>query len=397
MKIAIIADAFPQVSETFILNQITSLIDLGNEVDVLAFVKKDEKKVHQDVIKYGLLKKAIFFKPPPQKRWQRILKALKIFLLYFIFYPRELIKCFNHKKYGGKYYALKILFLLEPFLKNKYDVIHCQFGPVGNKLIFLKDILPRIKFLTTFHGYDIRLGLEKGNGIYKDLFRKVDYIVSICNYNTHRLLQLGCLSNKIIYHPNGININSFRSSKGLQNRGYFVITTVARLVKEKNILFALEVISSLKKENSYKFKYYLIGNGYLKDEVERRIKKLNLEESVILFGALSNDEIKEKLNETDIFFLPSKQEAFPTVLLEAQAMGVPVVAANIGGVSETLQDGVTGYLLSSYALQEAKSKIDNLLQDEVLKIKMGKSGRRFIEDNFDIRKLSKRLVDIYNS
>ncbi len=394
MKIAFVVGAFPVISETFILNQITGLIDLGEEVDIFAFNRGDNSKVHPEVIEYNLLDKTYYF-DIPKGRIKRIIKAIKILLRYFLFHPIAIIKCLNFKKYGGKYYVLNNLFKIEPFLRKKYDIVHCHFGPNGNEMVFLKDIFPEIKFIVTFHGYDIRLGLEKGGKIYKKLFQKADRVISICDYNTQILKKLGCPSKKIVYHPNGIDLEKFKPNGKAKNENYFVITTVARLVEEKNILFALEVIKALKEEGRFKFKYYLIGDGYMRKEIEQKIHKLGLENAVVLHGALSHEEVIEKLKETDIFFLPSKAEAFPTVILEAQAMAIPIIATNIGSVKETFRDKISGYLLSCHSIEDAKNRIICLMEGPTFIISMGKAGRKFVEENFDIRKLNKRLVEIY--
>lgn len=394
MKIAFIVGSFPQISETFILNQITGLMDLGHDVDIYAFQNSKQEQVHDDVIKYGLLKKTTFF-DIPEIRSKRVIKLIKIVIRFFIFYPKEIIKCFNCKKYGGKYYALNNLFILPLFLIRKYDIIHCHFGSVGNESIFLKDIFPDIKFIVTFHGYDIRLASEKNSGIYKRLFDTADRFLSICNYNTRMLEKLGCPSNKIIHHPNGINIDRFRVKGNREMNRCFIITTIARLVEEKNISFALEVIRALKECKKYKFKYFVIGNGYLKKEIEMKICNLNLKDIVTLFNSLPQAEVIEKLRETDIFFLPSKQEAFPTVLLEAQSMGIPVIASAVGGVGEAIRDRTSGFLIANNNIEEAKTRFIKLMENPSLILSMGEAGKKFIAENFNIHKLNKRLVEIY--
>ncbi|MEW6170797.1 MAG: glycosyltransferase [Candidatus Omnitrophota bacterium] len=399
MKIAIILGDFPKLSETFILNQITALIDLGHDVDIFAFNKTKENKVHSDVIKYNLLDKCVYF-DIPETRLKRIIKTFKIIFCYSFFYPRELFNCLNFKKFGGKYYALNKLFLIVNFLKKKYDIIHCHFGPIGNETIFLKDIFPKVKFIVSFHGYDIRLGLNLGGEIYKNLFEKANFIIAISSYTKEKLINLGCSSKKIIVSYNSVDLDRFISNGtkvDKEHGDYFVITNVARLVDEKNIPFALKVLKAIKDEKKYNFKYYLVGNGKMKEDIEKQILEMGLKDIVILLGDLPREEVIRRLEETDIFFLSSKAEGLPNVLLEAQAMQIPVVATNVGGVSEAMIDGITGYLIPDGDILKAKDKLINLMTKRELISKFGKSGRMFVEKNFNINHSVKRLTDVYSA
>lgn len=394
MKIAFIVKQFPLVSETFILNQITGLIELGHEVDIFTIEETPKGVAHSEVAKYHLLRKVNYLGIPNSKI-ELFNKAVKVILTFFCLHLVRIIKCLNYKKYGSKQAALNNLVKLGYILRGKYDVIHCHFGPVAKEMIFLKDMLPRLKFVVTFHGYDIRLGLKDGSNIYKDVFNKADHIISICGYNSRMLERMGCPQDKILFHPNGIDTDKFKSGVRAQGSACFIITTVARFVEEKNMLFALDVIRALKDAVQYKFKYYIVGDGPLRADAERKIRELDLEDNVILFGALSHQAVVEKLQETDLFFLPSKAEAFPTVLLEAQAMAIPVIAFDVGGIKEAVKDNITGYIISSHDIGRTKAAIINLMENPALCSSLGKEGRRFIQENFDIKRLNKKLVDIY--
>ncbi|OGX15237.1 MAG: hypothetical protein A2166_00415 [Omnitrophica WOR_2 bacterium RBG_13_41_10] len=394
MKIAIVVGTFPTISETFILNQITSLIDLGYGVDIFAFSNSFGKKMHSDVTKYNLLNKINYFEKS-QLRSERLIKLIKIIMMNFFLNFKEIIKFLLFHISDNKYDTITNFFVLFCFLRKKYDVIHFHFGHNGQRLIFLKEFLPQTKFITTFHGCDIRLGLERGGGIYKKLFQKSDCIIATSDFIKDKLTILGCPFNKIIRIYNGINLEKFNFRKFKKDN--LVITTVARLEEVKNISLALKVIKSLKDEGKYKFKYYLIGDGSKREEVEQEILELNIKDVVVLFGTLTQEEVINKLKEADIFFLPSKAEGLPTVLLEAQAMKIPVVATNVGGVCEAIKDRVTGYLINENNIQQAKSRIIYLIENESLRKKMGEAGKRFIENNFNIGELTQKLGKVYNT
>ena len=397
MKIAIITGLFPKTSETFILNQIIGLIDLGHTVDVYAFRNTYNEIIHPEIKKYKITDKVTYFNIP-ENRIKRLLKCLTIILKYSLMHYQKIIKCLNFKEHGGKYHAINNLFILSKFINKQYDVIHCHFGPIANKTIFLKDIFSNTKFITTFHGYDIRLGLEKGGNIYKDLFRKADFIIAICRKMQEILTtKLGCAQNKVIYHPIGINIKKFINNTSAKKNNLLTITTVGRLVKEKNISIALKSIHSLRQSTEIKFQYNVIGDGYLKEKITQTITKLKLNDIVIMHGALSQDKIIEKLKETDIFLLTSMAEMLPNALLEAQAMRIPVVATDVGGVSEGMQENVSGYLISDFTdTNEIKNKLLELIGNKSLISTMGSQGRKFIDENYNLDKQNRYLVELYH-
>jgi colanic acid/amylovoran biosynthesis glycosyltransferase len=396
LRIAVVVNRFPKLSETFVLNHITALIKLGHEIDIFAFRKPlGYEKHHEGVMKYSLLDKTQYLSSIPSEKHERKKRALNIIVSNICKHPIWIAKCLI-LNILDKNRPLNNLFRTEPFLKKRYDVIHCHFGTNGNKIAILKDIFPKIKLFVTFHGFDIRLGLKKGGNLYKNLFRKANGIISVCEYNRQSLITLGCPKDKIIDLPNGVNLEKFKRTPCKSN-GKFIITSVARLANSKNIHFALKLMKAIKDEQRYKFKYLILGDGYKREEVEKAVDDYNLHDQVVLLGATDHNGVIQILKDTNIFLLPSKKEAFPVVLLEAQAMGIPVVATNVGGVKEALLDGKTGYLVNVNDIQSTKSRIYTLFENSTLVEKMGNRGRRFIEENFDIKKLNKKLVHLYTA
>ncbi|MEK6732746.1 MAG: glycosyltransferase [Candidatus Omnitrophota bacterium] len=396
MKIAIVVEVFPALSETFILNQITGLIDLKQDVGIFAFNKLNELKRHEEIERYRLLDKVIYFNTP-RKRSARVIKAAMIFFRYFLFYPKEISKCIFYKNFYSVRKILHNLRNLEPFLYRRYDIIHCHFGPVGNEFIFLKTIFSNIKFIVTFYGYDVRLGLQKSGDLYEYLFKNADRVISICDYHTQKLIDFGCNPDKITYHPLGLDVEKFKFEQRTKTKNIFTITTVARLEDDKNIFFALDVIKAWRDEAIYKFKYYLVGDGHLREDIVKKISEYKLAENVTLFGALSHTDVIKLLQETDVFFLSSKAEGLPTALLEAQAVGIPVIATDVGGVRDALIDGVTGFIIANNNIEDAKSRIIHLFKNPQVIKKMGEEGRKYVEAKFNIKILNRRLVGIYEN
>ena len=124
---------------------------------------------------------------------------------------------------------------------------------------------------------------------------------------------------------------------------------------------------------------------------------MGIADEVVLFAEMSSDEVIEQLRKTDVFFLPSRYEAFPTVVLEAQAVGVPVVATEAGGTRETMRHGISGYVIAVDDLRDAVTRISDLFDQQKLREQFSKAGREFAVENFNISKLNRKLEQVYRT
>jgi len=404
MKIAFIVEAFPRLSETFILNQITGLIDLGHEVDIYASYRPNEGKIHNDVKKYNLISKTYYFHIPKTRK-KRIMYAIKICLKNFYKKPLVLLKALNFFKYGSFYNVLNNLFYLAPFLDKNYDIIHCHFGPNGKEFLFLKDIFNfKVKYVTVFHGYDItKILKENGKNFYKDLFKKGDIFLPISNHWGKRLIELGCKKNKIVVHRMGVNINDFKfKPRKRKSNEKIKLLTIARLVKKKGLEFGIQAVAKLIKKYP-NLEYKIAGDGPLRNELEALITKFNVQDKIKLLGWMEHGEVRRLMQEAHIFILPSitsqdgDQEGIPVVLMEAQAVGLPIISTWHSGIPELVIDGKSGFLVSERDVDALAEKLEYLIKHPEVWPEMGRFGRKFVEEHYDIKKLNKRLVEIYQN
>ena len=135
----------------------------------------------------------------------------------------------------------------------------------------------------------------------------------------------------------------------------------------------------------------------MESDLKNLIDELGLTDIVTLSGPMEQEEVIDALNNSDIFLLPSISEALPVVLLEAQAIGLPVVATSVGSVSATMIENKSGFLVPSGDSEGMAEKLDMISRNPDQMSQMGRAGRKYIEDNYDIAKLNKKLVDIYKN
>jgi glycosyltransferase involved in cell wall biosynthesis len=125
--------------------------------------------------------------------------------------------------------------------------------------------------------------------------------------------------------------------------------------------------------------FVFVGDGYLKEGLLQRTREYKITEYVRFVGQKSRDEVPLWMNAADIFVLPSLSEGRPTVVLEAMACGLPVVATNVSGTPEIVEDGKTGFLIEPKNPADIAEKILTLVVDDRLMQDMGENGLCLIE------------------
>jgi colanic acid/amylovoran biosynthesis glycosyltransferase len=403
MKIAFIVSSFPKLSETFILNQITGLIDLGHDVEIFALKKPKENKIHRDIEKYNLMIR-VHYLTVPKSKIKRIFKALKIILKNLYRNPVIILKSLNFFKYSKKALFLSLIFYIYPFLNNNFDIIHCHFGPNGKFGALLKEIgVIKGKLVTSFHGTDMSKHiLKRGKDTYKSLFKIGDAFMPISNYWKKVLIELGFPESKIVVHRMGIELEKFAFKKATHNNGITRFISIGRLVEKKGFEYAIRAIAILVKEFS-DIEYNIIGDGPLRNNLDSLISILNLKNKVNILGYKTREEIIKLLRKSDVLLAPSvtakngDQEGIPIVIMEAMAIGLPVISSYHTGIPELVLDGKSGFLVSEKDVNGIAAKIKYLIKNPEKRIKLCKKARDTIEKYYNVDILNKKLVDIYYS
>jgi colanic acid/amylovoran biosynthesis glycosyltransferase len=406
MKIAFLVWRFPILSEAFILNQITGLIDRGHEVRIYALngLPENLSKVHPVIEEYHLLERTYYPPTRPDNYLWRVLKAIGLLFANLDKGSLSCLQLLNVFKYDWQVTSLKWLYRAIPLLQDRsYDIIHCQFGTLGNMgLVFRQTGLLQGKLITTFRGIDISSYVrEQGDGVYEQLFQEGDFFLANCEFFRNRAIALGCHPEKIVVHGSGIDCSKFTfTPRYLPNDKRVRIATTGRLVEKKGIEYAIHAIAKLSCSHQ-NLEYNIIGDGPLKEHFQKLIAELNIGHIVNLVGWKQQQEIIEILNNSQIFIAPSitaadgNQDAPVNTLKEAMAMGLPVISTFHGGIPELVQDGISGFLVPERDADAIAEKLDYLISHPEIWEKMGRAGRARVEEKYDMNKLNNELVEIY--
>jgi glycosyltransferase involved in cell wall biosynthesis len=186
---------------------------------------------------------------------------------------------------------------------------------------------------------------------------------------------------------NGIPDVAFRARPG--SRRPITLITVARLVPQKDHILLLESLAGLRTP----WRLLVVGDGPNRGQVQAMAGCLGLSGNVQFLGDRS--DVAQLLSQSDIFVLPSKWEGLPISILEAMRAGLPVIASDVGGVAECVEDGVTGFLVPPHDETRLRGALARLIQSPELMHRMGEAGRNRFEKNFRIDAMVKRTLAVY--
>jgi len=408
MKIAILVGKFPSLSQTFIINQITGLIDRGHEVHVYALEGLSrESKVHPPVEKYHLLESTFPAPNPPENYILRFLSALWLILRYGYKDPKLMGRSLNPFRYGKRVLSLRLLHAVIPFLGGReYDIVHCQFGVYGLQGMMLQKIGALSgQLVCSFRGFDISEYPRRcGATVYHELFDMTDVFgLANCEFFRQRVIELGCPEDRIVVHGSGIDMSKFKFTPRHYSPGQKLrIVTIGRLVEKKGIEYGIRAIAKLSKTYA-NLEYIIIGEGQLRPHLEQLIQELQAEQCIQLVGEQEQAEIITILDQAHLFIAPcvtsqqGDQDAPVNTLKEAMAMGLPVVSTWHGGIPELVEDGVSGFLVPERDAEAIADKLDYLINHPELWEKIGTTGRAQVAEKYDMNRLNDELVKIYQT
>lgn len=300
---------------------------------------------------------------------------------------------------------LKLFFIVRKLIKQeKYDLIWSgQILPVGT-VCYLINKFYNIPYFVSTHGMDIMLPQKSARK--KKLMTKVlqaaKFITANSRFTQKQLVKLGIDANKIevIYPCANISSKSQTSSfsedqsnkiqvikdkYGLNDKK--ILLTVGRLVKRKGQDMIIEAVNQLK--NQYPdLMYLIVGDGPERENFQLSIANFQLQDQVIIINDVGDDDLPLYYQLADIFIMPSRDiegdaEGFGIVYLEAASFGLAVIAGKSGGTGEAVVDGKTGILVNPENVEEIKSAVVNLLENEPYRRQLGRNGKIRGEKEFN--------------
>lgn len=408
-RIAVIVGYFPTISETFIVNQVNALIDSGHSVKLFSYKKGPESELHTSLRTHDLLNKVCYFNKAPVSKLTRLFVFFRFIIRHlFSINFRALLKTLNVIKLGKEALSLKLFFESQWFLiSGRFDIVHVHFGPNAKRIALMKSlgvITDNAKLIVTFHGYGlIPSAIDHYKIEYQTLLKETDTFTVNSPYLKSVLLSLDPELQNIEVLPVGLDSNFFKRRLPRTSKRKFNIVFCGKLVPLKGPDIAIEILIELLKRGHEHIELKIVGAGKLRNDLIGMIKLNNLEGYVVLCGNLTQENFKDLLESTDVLLQPGvidpvtgRAETQGLVIQEAQAMEVPVVISDVGGMKYGMVHDQTGIVVKEKNISAFADALEFLISNPDKKIEMGSKGASYVRAHFDSNFLNDRLLSIYN-
>lgn len=394
MRTAYFTGLYPRATDTFIQREVMGLRELGVEVDTFSVrAPGDEHIVGPE--QEAERAKSYYLLPA------NLPKLLLAHLSRLFASPSRYLKgmklAFKTSQPGIKGGLYQMLYFLEAGLlaqemvRRKIPHLHNHIANSSCTVAMLAAELGGFSFSFTMHGPHIFF--EPMRWRIDEKIRRAKFVACISHF---------CRSQGMIFvEPEhwdkmsivrcGVDLDLFEPVAH-QGQGHRLLY-VGRLAVEKGLPMLLESLKQVAAQ-SPDVHLTVVGDGADRAFLENLTVEMGLAKNVEFVGYQSQESVRHYLRQTDIFVLPSFAEGIPVVLMEAMAMGVPVVTTQIAGVSELVESGENGYLVPPGDSDALVTAIAKLVDDSDRRAQFGQAGRKKVEQHFDISAALGNLKDL---
>lgn len=267
-------------------------------------------------------------------------------------------------------------------LLGRFDLIHLHTG--GRFLTQMSRAISSGKIVRHVHG---RASEKTGVASTEIDLPSSDAVIA----NSRAVADACTHSNAVVIYP-GIRVTDFHPDRALGTN--LIVGTACRLEPVKAVPTLIQAIAIVVR-NHPSVRLEIAGDGSLHARLEEDVARLGISGNVSFLGWQKN--MPSLFSSWSIFVLSSLDEGFGAAVLEAMASGLPVIASDVGGLSELVQDGETGFLVPPGASGEFASKICLLLNDRALRAKMGAAGRSRAQERFSTTAMVRETAELYKN
>lgn len=403
--LGMILKGYPRISETFILNEISLLEEMGLSIHIFSMRRPRESFSH-DIVKK--IKARVDYLPetflaslslllPPN-----LLLAAKSPESYKAAFTTACRRFLRSKKMATLKHFLQAGYLVEKLLPaSNVSHFHAHFAHSPASVAFFASLLCGIPFSFTAHAKDIYTSNPD------QLAEKMDmasFVVTCTEYNKNYLSRITNVSKTSVYRIyHGIDIELFSNrSVNISPGPPYRILTVSRLTAKKGLPTVFRALGILR-DKGISFHHTLIGDGEDRKEILELVRSLELDSHTRWLGTLAHDVVIEEYRNADIFVIGCEiaangdRDGIPNVCVESMAMGTPVVATRVSAIPELIENGKTGLLVEPANPAEMATAIERLLTDKELRKNIIHSARTRVCNDFNNRSLIKNLAALYSA
>jgi len=394
MKIVYVVSQFPSLTETFIAREIQQIVEAGHEVTIC--ILRAQPAAHgPSGIDLSIRKIRMQISP---------LSLASAQLITFFHQPLLFLKAFSVAlgavfRQPGRSHQILYIFFASTWFTNRMcnegiSYIHCHFLHSESIAAMWMAAFLKIPYGITAHVSSIRHDRK----LIKNVITNAGILVGDTSQTLSVYRQF--VSHEANLIRNGIDLNKFKPIRNflppdqeppliisvgslLHPKGHHILIQACRMLKMKGIAFNCKII----------------GEGEERPTLERLISENNLTGIVELSGALSFSELRDQYSQASMLVMssiisPAGSDGLPTVLIEAMALGIPVIGTNHAGIPDLIKHRQTGLLVEPGNPDDLAEAICTLMSDSSLQVEFAKNGRQFVEQEFSLKRNVDKLINL---
>jgi glycosyltransferase involved in cell wall biosynthesis len=397
-KIAFLAPEIPALSATFVYNEILELEKKGVSVLPLS-VHRPSHPTREEEIK-AIQDKTIYIYD------QGLGRFILSFLCYFFTSPLCFIETFFmavsdavkvglfNKTAAGVFYRLMAGAKVAQIMKqHKCEHLHVHFAHVPTDIAMYASAFSGIPFSFMAHANDL---FERG-WLLKEKVGRSKFTATISEFNKSFLVRHGAAEEKIVIIRCGIDSRTFKPRDATSITLPLKLGSLGRMVEKKGFDVLIHACSALKEKNIL-FNLELAGDGPLRHDLEELMVSFGLEKEITFRGSLPHNEVPIWVRGLDVFVLPCQRDGngdmdgIPVVLMEAMLSGVPVISTKLSGIPELVEDDITGLLAEPGDPASLAQCIEKIIAETTLVPELIRNAIVKVQSEFNLGKNIDKLT-----
>lgn len=393
LHVGYVLKRYPRFSETFVVNEILAHERAGMRVDIFALGPVMESHFQPDI---GKVQAPVIRLSDKQRNvesfWGLVSEALDVLPGFAERLTEEKAHSVHELAQG-----IKMALLIR---QRNIQHLHAHFATQAATVARLAAKFSGVSWSLTAHAKDIYFHYEQDIQLPRKL-QDASHVVTVSDYNLRWLCeQYAANKQKTSRIYNGLDLRQFPWRSPYQRPPEIV--AAGRLVAKKGFLLLIDSLARLQ-AMGLSFHCTLIGDGPLREQLDAGIQNAGLEERVTLTGPLPRDRVAEAIQQAAMVVAPctisedGDRDGLPTILVEAMALGTPVISTRVVGIPELVVDQETGLCVEPDNTGELALAMARLLQEADTREKLSRQAREMIAREYDVDRNTAKLRTIFHS
>lgn len=397
--IGVILKGYPRLSETFILNEIYLLEQLGLPLHIFAMRKPSDPKVHRRVSE---IKAPVTY--IPDYFWRHFFAFIISNFAMFFSGPQVYLQSFwfaisysiRHRDSATLKRFSQAAYLVHRGLPgNNIGFLYAHFANDPTTMTYFASRLAGLSYSISAHAKDIYL--HEPSFLQKKISNAC-FLTTCTGFNATYIKEMFADNLRVLRTYHGIDLDMYQVRKKTTVDALPHILSIGRFVPKKGFPVMIKALQLLR-EQGFEFRCSIIGDGPMKQEMDELIARYGLTESVRLLPPMSQTELFTYYHSADIFALACEvqkdgdRDGIPNVIVESMALEIPVVATRVSGIPECVDHEGSGLLVPEKDPRKFADALARLLVSPALRHSYGKAGRKIVESEFDARGNIRQIAD----